>query len=120
MFNTKKLEELKNSALIVRNAVEGTIINTRLYEDTIIKQAIAVFTICDEIVSNMHDYLTDSEEYGDRNLALFLGGMYYLLRSIHADGIGYYEEVLECCGDNVVTKHFGDMYWSLKNNLYYK
>lgn len=118
MFNTESLKELRNSAVIVRNALEDSIINSTVYAAPTIAQAIAVSTVCDEIVSNIDYYLAESEEYGARNLYLFLYGMDYLLRSIYTDGIGYYEVVLDVC-DNVVKAHFDDMLVSLRTRKYY-
>lgn len=119
MFNTEKLEELKNNALIVRNELENSIINSTVHAETTIAQAIAIFTVCDAIVSNVHEYLTDSEEYGDRNLVLFLSGMYRLLRSIRTDEMGYDKFVLESCANKDLKKHYGEIITTLGNRMYY-
>lgn len=120
MFNTERLEELKNNALIVRNELEDSIINSTVHEEKTIAQAIAIFTVCDTLVSNVHDYLTDSEEYGDRNLVLFLSGMYRLLMSIRTDEMGYDKFVLECCANKAIKKHYAEIIWTLRTRMYYK
>ena len=74
MFNLERLEALKTNALIVRNGLNESVITTSIYTEPTIAQAIAVFTACDALVSNVDDYLTAPEEYGDRNLDLFLQG----------------------------------------------
>lgn len=119
MFNTKNLEELKNSALIVRTGLENLIINSTAYEGTTIEQAVAVFTVCDAIVSDVHDYLTYPEEYGNGNLDLFLRGMDYLLRGTHAEVTDFDTGVLQYCTDNLVLKHYANMIWLLRNRMYY-
>ena len=120
MFNTGRLEELRNNALIVMKGLKKSIINASTYAEPTIAQAIAVFTVCDTIVSNVDEYLTHSEDYGDKNLDLFLIGMNYLLRSVRTDEIGYYVVVLECCADNAVLAHFMDMVEILRARLYYE
>lgn len=70
----------------------------------------AVFTVCDTVVSIVYEYLTDPEEYGDRNLALDLLGMYYLLHSVRNDVLRYYDFVLSCCAnDDEADEHFWNM-----------
>ncbi|WP_126937169.1 hypothetical protein [Veillonella sp. CHU740] len=119
MFNLERLEALKTNALIVRNGLNESVITTSIYTEPTIAQAIAVFTACDALVSNVDDYLTAPEEYGDRNLDLFLQGMHYLFRSIWTDKIGYCSVVLGGCTHGV-RGHFGDMTDSLKEQLYYE
>lgn len=119
MFNTERLEELRNNALIVMKGLKESIINSSTYAEPTIAQAIAVFTVCDTIVSNVDEYLTHSEDYGDENLDVFFSGMDYLLRSIRTDAIGYCEVVLECC-DEVVTDTFWSMVINLKHKTYRK
>lgn len=120
MFNTERLEKLKNNALIVRNELENSIINSTVHAETTIAQAIAIFTVCDAIVSNVHEYLTESEEYGDKNLVLFLSGMYRLLMSIRTDEMGYDKFVLECCANKAIKKHYAEIIWTLRTRMYYK
>lgn len=110
MVNTRILKELKNSAYIVRNELETLIINPSDFKDTILAQAMAVFTVCDTVVSIVYEYLTDPEEYGDRNFALDLLGMYYLLHSVRNDVLRYYDFVLSCCAnDDEADEHFWNM-----------
>lgn len=110
MIDTNKLEELKNSAYIVRNELETLIINPSDFKDYTLAQAKALCTICDTVVSIVYDYLTGSEEYGDRNLALDLLGMHYLLRSVRNYDTSYYALILACCdNNNEVIKRFWSM-----------
>ena len=110
MIDANKLEELKNSAYIVRNELETLIINPSDFKDDRLAQAKAVFTVCDTVVAIVYDYLTGSEEYGDRNLALDLLGMHYLLRSVRNYNTSYYALILACCDNNdEVMKCFWNM-----------
>lgn len=110
MIDTNKLEELKNSAYIVRNKLETLVINSSDFKDDTLAQVMAVFTVCDRVVSIVYDYLIDPEEYGDRNLALDLVGMEYLLRSVRNYDVRYYALLLTgCANDNEVTTHFWNM-----------
>lgn len=119
MFNTWKLEELRNIALIVRNGLENSIINSTGYTEAIVAQAIAIVTVCDGIVSNIDDYLINTEEYENRDLALFLRGMDYLLRSVHTEVTDFDTGVLQYFTGNLVLKHYANMIWFLRNRMYY-
>ena len=46
MIDVYKLEELKHSAIIVKDAVENSIINSTDYEESATAQGIALVTVC--------------------------------------------------------------------------
>lgn len=118
MIDTDKLKEVKKSALIVLDAVETKIINSTVYAEPTIAQAVALVTVCDKVIDIIHDYLIYPEDHDDIGISTELLGMYYLFRSIHEDPLGYDEIVLECVDDSQVDVHFQNMVKGIRSLTY--
>ena len=120
MIDVYKLEELKHSAIIVKDAVENSIINSTDYEESATAQGIALVTVCDKVVDIIDEYLAYPEECDDNSILVQLLGMDYLFGSVRRDELGYDEDVLEWIDDDFVNKHFWSMEKCLKIKDYQK